>query len=78
MCSGPTGSAEIQNHEFFSGYDWAKVMVKANKPPYVPKHGDNYDPQLADEDLNPPEGKGNGQIDLGNFTYVDKSILEKI
>jgi len=78
LCSGPTGSAEIQGHDFYTGIEWPKIMVKANKPPYIPKQGDNFDPKLEDEGIEPPEGKGNGKIDLGNFTYVDKSILEKI
>eukprot|EP01114_Cavostelium_apophysatum_P001127 TRINITY_DN10968_c0_g1_i1.p1 TRINITY_DN10968_c0_g1~~TRINITY_DN10968_c0_g1_i1.p1 ORF type:complete len:531 (-),score=159.02 TRINITY_DN10968_c0_g1_i1:65-1657(-) len=76
LCSGPTGSVEIQNHEFFSSTDWKKMMVKAVKPPYVPKGQDNFSPDLQDEGIEPPQGKGDGNINLGNdFTYVANNVL---
>lgn len=76
LCSGPTGSAEIQNHIFFESVDWKKIMVKAVKPPYIPRGSDNFDPKLEDEGIEPPQGKGDGNINLGNdFTYVAKTVL---
>ncbi len=36
LCSGPTGSDEIQSHPFYKGLDWKNVMVKDIKAPYIP------------------------------------------
>lgn len=76
ICSGLTGSDEIQNHEFFANVDWKKMMVKQIKPPYIPKGEENFDKRIEDEGYEPPEGKGTGNIDLGdNFTYASKSTI---
>jgi len=76
MCSGPTGSDEIQNSEFFKGVEWKKLMVKNIKPPYKPKGEENFDPKLE----NAEEPKGNRKLDgldLGNFDYVSKSVTDR-
>jgi len=76
MCSGPLGSGEIQNHQFFSTVDWKKMMVKVMKSPYVPKGEENHDPKLEEEGMEPPEGKGTGNLDLGkNFNFAEGTDL---
>jgi len=76
MCSGPLGSGEIQNHQFFSTVDWKKMMVKVMKSPYVPKGEENHDPKLEEEGMEPPEGKGTGNLDLGkNFNFAEGADL---
>lgn len=75
LCSGPTGSVEIQSHAFFESIDWKKVMVKMVKAPYVPKGEDNFDPKMEEEGMEPPEGKGTGQLDLDDFTFQNKSNI---
>jgi len=75
ICSGPTGSVEIQNHEFFANVDWKKMMVKTIKSPYIPKGEENFDKKIEEEGYEPPEGKGNGNLDLGDFTYAYNSKI---
>jgi len=78
MCSGPTGSAEIQNHPFYKTIDWKKLMVKQVKAPFIPSAKDNFDPSLKAENAEPPEGRGidrNLEFSDVNFTYVEKSVL---
>jgi serum/glucocorticoid-regulated kinase 2 len=76
MCSGPTGSDEIQNHPFFKSVEWKKLMVKQVKPVYKPKEEESYDPKL--EDVDEPKGpKKDAKLDLENFNYVSKSVVNK-
>jgi len=75
LCSGPTGSVEIQNHKFFEDIEWKKMMVKAYKSYYVPKDENCFDPKLEEEGLEPPDGKGDGKLNLNDFTYVANSNL---
>jgi len=76
MCSGPTGSVQIQTHQFFESIDWKKMMVKQIKSPYVPKGEDNIDPKLKEGGQEPPEGTGTGHLDLGaNFTFAENSNI---
>jgi len=75
MCSGTTGSAEIQNDPFYEPIDWKKLMVKAIKPPFLPKGEENFDPQIADN-VEPPEGKGmHPRLEQTDFTFVAKPLL---
>lgn len=75
LCSGPTGSAEIQNHDFFSGLEWKKLMVKSLKPLYKPpQKDDNFDPKVAEANL--PVGKGNAtNFDFSQIEYASKNDL---
>jgi len=78
LCSGPTGSAEVQNHPFYKPIDWKKLMVKQAKAPFVPAATDNFDPSLQSENPEPPEGKGAGKnLDFSdaNFNYAAKSVI---
>jgi len=78
LCSGPTGSAEIQTHPFFKNTEWKKRMVKAEKPPYKPKEQDNFDPAV-DNGQDAPVGKGSQvQLQFGVFDYTTKSITDKV
>jgi len=75
MCSGPTGSAEIQSHPYFDSIDWKKLMVKAIKPPYVPPKGEeNFDPSVANAVV--PEGKGKMDLDFKAISYSAKDITK--
>jgi len=78
MCSGPTGSAEIQNHSFYKTVDWKKLMVKQMKAPFIPPAKDNFDPSLKSENAEPPVGRGvdkNLEFSDVNFTYSEKSVI---
>jgi len=76
LCSGPSGSVEIQSHPFFESVDWKKAMVKMVKPPYVPKGEENFDPKMEDESMEPPEGKGTGNLQLGeDFAFQNASNI---
>jgi serine/threonine protein kinase len=79
LCSGPTGSAEIQNHNFYKSIEWKKMMFKQVKAPFVPQAKDNFDPSLQAENIEPPPGKPNADKNLefpdSHFQYVSKSIL---
>ena len=78
LCSGPTGSDEIQNHPFFKSIDWKKLMVKQIKPIYKTPSNNNdvYDPSLQDvEEPKGPSNNSDKQIVLDNFTYVSKSVV---
>jgi len=54
MCSGPSGSDEIQTHEFFNLVDWKKLMVKDVKPIYKPSENTSFG-ELKDAEE--PQGK---------------------
>jgi len=74
LCSGPTGSAEIQNHDFYESIDWKKMMVKSIKAPYKPTGQDNFDKSVEDSEV--PHGKGlNPNLNFGGFEYASKSDL---
>jgi len=78
LCSGPTGSAEIQHHDFYKDLQWKKLMVKALKPPFKPQGDQNFDPSLVDQTA-PPEGKGaikQLEDQLDSFNYVSNSVTE--
>jgi len=73
MCSGPSGSDEIQTHEFFNLVDWKKLMVKDVKPIYKPSENTSFG-ELKDAE----EPQGNKQLEntssLDSFNYYSQSI----
>ena len=48
---GADGSAEIQRHPFFLGYDFDKLFKKAIEPPFVPDVADDLDVSFFDNDF---------------------------
>jgi len=78
LCSGPTGSAEIQNHAFYKNVEWKKLMFKQTKAPYIPKEGeDHFDAATLGNSVEPPKAdKPLPQgLEFGDFTYVAKSVV---
>lgn len=80
MCCSEQGTAEIQAHPFFRDINWGKLMVKAVRPPYVPKISDKpdkpIDPSELDEAPTSKTGKNTDDMAFNNFTYVGNSILQ--
>eukprot|EP01119_Soliformovum_irregulare_P005485 TRINITY_DN1723_c0_g1_i2.p1 TRINITY_DN1723_c0_g1~~TRINITY_DN1723_c0_g1_i2.p1 ORF type:complete len:442 (-),score=129.97 TRINITY_DN1723_c0_g1_i2:37-1362(-) len=77
LCSGATGSAEIQNHPFYKSMDWKKLMFKQSKAPFVPKLGeDHFDVDALGSSIEPPKAdKPLPQLEFGDFDFTAKSVV---
>ena len=88
--SGPNGSENVKNHEYFKGINWNDAWNKKIKPPFIPKLRNDtdlryFDNMFTDEDINDPQRKNTirdrdrePSNEYTGFTYVTNSVSNEL
>ena len=88
--SGPNGSEDVKNHDYFKGINWDDAWNKKIKPPFIPKLKNDtdlryFDNMFTDEDIHDPQRKNTVRDrdrepsnEYTGFTYVTNSVSKEL
>lgn len=80
------GAQDIQQHSWFEGFDWDKLLNKQLQPPFVPKLSSetdlqNFDKEFTDLNVNSvnKSSKFNSPCNFSQFDYaIEDSVVPKM